>query len=179
MLLDRLRNDITRLTAVKAITTVAHSPLPIDLNLVIEPVLTELTSFMRKANRPLKQASLSAMEVGPWSYHTQLSMHSVHSSELQRMQALCSFVDGQAMCTACALACWVPCGGQMFMLAVVTSLCLTLLSGLLGCLCHDASSSAAHLYACCLCKEWALVCPPWSSCEMNGPATEHEAVEPS
>lgn len=63
VLLDRLRNDITRLTAVKAITTVAHSPLPIDLNLVIEPVLTELTSFMRKANRPLKQASLSAMEV--------------------------------------------------------------------------------------------------------------------
>ncbi|KAK9861770.1 hypothetical protein WJX84_007141 [Apatococcus fuscideae] len=62
VLLDRLRNDITRLTAVKAITTVAHSPLPVDLNLVIEPVLTELTSFMRKANRPLKQASLSAME---------------------------------------------------------------------------------------------------------------------
>lgn len=67
VLLDRLRNDITRLTAVKAITTVAHSPLPIDLNLVIEPVLTELTSFMRKANRPLKQASLAAMEVGFWS----------------------------------------------------------------------------------------------------------------
>jgi hypothetical protein len=31
-LLDRLRNDITRLTAVKAFATIARSPLNIDLS---------------------------------------------------------------------------------------------------------------------------------------------------
>ena len=32
MLLDRLRNDVTRLAAVKAFTTIARSPLHIDLS---------------------------------------------------------------------------------------------------------------------------------------------------
>ncbi len=63
VLLDRLRNSTTRLTAVKAFTEIAESPLPLDLSPVLEPLLAELTSYLRKANRQLRQASLAALEV--------------------------------------------------------------------------------------------------------------------
>ncbi|KAG2500009.1 hypothetical protein HYH03_002291 [Edaphochlamys debaryana] len=68
VLLDRLRNEITRLTAVKALTALAASPLvPGELLGAAGPeggggVVAELTSFLRKANRLLRQASLVALE---------------------------------------------------------------------------------------------------------------------
>ncbi|KAL4425586.1 hypothetical protein ABPG75_009602 [Micractinium tetrahymenae] len=62
VLLDRLKNEITRLTAVKALATIARSPLNIDLSSVLGPALAELTSFLRKANRQLRQAALAALE---------------------------------------------------------------------------------------------------------------------
>ncbi|CAI5478422.1 unnamed protein product [Closterium sp. Yama58-4] len=61
LLLDRLRNEITRLTAVKAFGTIAESPLHINLSSVLDPTLAELTSFLRKANRSLRQASLCTL----------------------------------------------------------------------------------------------------------------------
>lgn len=63
VLLERLRNEITRLTAVKAFASIAQSVLSLDLSPVLEPLVAELTSFLRKANRVLRQASLSALEV--------------------------------------------------------------------------------------------------------------------
>ena len=63
VLLERLRNEITRLTAVKAFASIAQSPLSLDLSPVMEPLLAELTGFLRKANRVLRQAALSAIEV--------------------------------------------------------------------------------------------------------------------
>jgi cullin-associated NEDD8-dissociated protein 1 len=48
LLMERLRNEITRLTAVKAFATIAESPLKIDLSSVLEQVVTELTTFLRK-----------------------------------------------------------------------------------------------------------------------------------
>lgn len=63
VLLERLRNEITRLTAVKAFASIAQSPLSMDLSPVLEPLLAELTGFLRKANRVLRQAALSAIEV--------------------------------------------------------------------------------------------------------------------
>ncbi|KAK9816878.1 hypothetical protein WJX72_006469 [[Myrmecia] bisecta] len=62
ILLERLRNEITRLAAVKALTLLAGSPLDLDLSPVAAPALLDLTTFLRKANRPLRQASLAAME---------------------------------------------------------------------------------------------------------------------
>ncbi len=66
-LLDRLRNEITRLAAVRAFNVVAASALPLDLAGpgVLEPVTAELTSFLRKALRPLRLSSLLALEVRP------------------------------------------------------------------------------------------------------------------
>ena len=63
VLLERLRNEITRLTAVKAFASIAQSSLDLDLSPVLEPLLAELTTFLRKANRVLRQASLAAIEV--------------------------------------------------------------------------------------------------------------------
>ncbi|GIL42737.1 hypothetical protein Vafri_669 [Volvox africanus] len=67
VLLERLRNEITRLVAVKALTTLASSPL-VSGELLAgaseggNGVVGELTSFLRKANRLLRQASLVALE---------------------------------------------------------------------------------------------------------------------
>ncbi|XP_060971179.1 cullin-associated NEDD8-dissociated protein 1-like [Cannabis sativa] len=61
VLVDRMGNEITRLTAVKAFAVIAASPLQIDLSCVLEQVITELTAFLRKANRALRQATLGTL----------------------------------------------------------------------------------------------------------------------
>ncbi|KAK6915846.1 TATA-binding protein interacting (TIP20) [Dillenia turbinata] len=61
VLVDRMGNEITRLTAVKAFAVIAASPLQIDLSCVLEHVVAELTAFLRKANRALRQATLGTL----------------------------------------------------------------------------------------------------------------------
>ncbi|XAR49295.1 hypothetical protein NMG60_11032451 [Bertholletia excelsa] len=61
VLVDRMGNEITRLTAVKAFSVIATSPLKIDLSCVLEHVVGELTAFLRKANRALRQATLGTL----------------------------------------------------------------------------------------------------------------------
>lgn len=65
VLLERLRNETTRLTAVKAWGTLAGSPLVPGLGAALEPLIAELTSFLRKANRRLRQTALTTTEVLP------------------------------------------------------------------------------------------------------------------
>ncbi|GAU44670.1 hypothetical protein TSUD_204500 [Trifolium subterraneum] len=61
VLVDRMGNEITRLTAVKAFAVIATSPLRVDLSCVLEHVVAELTAFLRKANRALRQATLGTL----------------------------------------------------------------------------------------------------------------------
>ncbi|XP_042493227.1 cullin-associated NEDD8-dissociated protein 1-like [Macadamia integrifolia] len=61
MLVDRMGNEITRLTAVKAFAVIASSPLKIDVSCVLDHVIGELTAFLRKANRALRQATLGTL----------------------------------------------------------------------------------------------------------------------
>lgn len=77
VLVDRMGNEITRLTAVKAFAVIAASPLQIDLSCVLEHVIAELTAFLRKANRALRQATLGTLnslivaygdKIGPSAY---------------------------------------------------------------------------------------------------------------
>ncbi|CAN6271551.1 unnamed protein product [Urochloa humidicola] len=79
ILVDRMGNEITRLTAVKAFSVIAYSPLRIDLSCVLDHVVSELTAFLRKANRALRQATLGTLislvdkyggQIGSSSYET-------------------------------------------------------------------------------------------------------------
>ncbi|XP_004368405.1 cullin-associated NEDD8-dissociated protein 2 isoform X3 [Trichechus manatus latirostris] len=62
LLLDRLRNEITRLPAVKALTLVAMSPLRLDLQPILAEALPILASFLRKNQRALRLATLVALD---------------------------------------------------------------------------------------------------------------------
>ncbi|XP_029630126.1 cullin-associated NEDD8-dissociated protein 2 isoform X3 [Salmo trutta] len=70
--LERLKNEITRLTAVKTLTLIATSPLKIDLR----PILTEgipiLGSFLRKNQRALKLSTLTALNMIVMNYSDSL-----------------------------------------------------------------------------------------------------------
>lgn len=61
--LERLKNEITRLTAVKAINLMASSQLvDLDLRAVLGEAITVLASFLRKNQRALKLATLNLLD---------------------------------------------------------------------------------------------------------------------
>uniref|UniRef100_A0A673A3Z4 Cullin-associated and neddylation-dissociated 1 n=1 Tax=Sphaeramia orbicularis TaxID=375764 RepID=A0A673A3Z4_9TELE len=61
--LERLKNEITRLTTVKALTMIAGSPLKIDLRPVLPDAVPILASFLRKNQRALKLCTLAALDI--------------------------------------------------------------------------------------------------------------------
>ncbi|KAK3870076.1 hypothetical protein Pcinc_024658 [Petrolisthes cinctipes] len=71
--LDRLRNEITRLTTVKALTKVAASPLRIDLRPILADALPVLASFLRKNQRALKLATLTLLDTLVTNYSNSLT----------------------------------------------------------------------------------------------------------
>ncbi|XP_060825197.1 cullin-associated NEDD8-dissociated protein 1 isoform X1 [Bombus pascuorum] len=70
--LDRLRNEITRLTTVKALTCIAASPLRVDLNQIMEEAIPILGSFLRKNQRALKLCSLPLLDTLVRNYSSTL-----------------------------------------------------------------------------------------------------------
>eukprot|EP00735_Rhodelphis_limneticus_P008700 TRINITY_DN21_c0_g1::TRINITY_DN21_c0_g1_i1::g.14884::m.14884 TRINITY_DN21_c0_g1::TRINITY_DN21_c0_g1_i1::g.14884 ORF type:complete len:1250 (+),score=378.72,sp/Q5R6L5/CAND1_PONAB/40.08/0.0,TIP120/PF08623.5/2.3,TIP120/PF08623.5/2e+02,TIP120/PF08623.5/0.78,TIP120/PF08623.5/1e-46,HEAT_2/PF13646.1/3.2,HEAT_2/PF13646.1/8.4,HEAT_2/PF13646.1/2.8,HEAT_2/PF13646.1/3.4e+03,HEAT_2/PF13646.1/38,HEAT_2/PF13646.1/0.13,HEAT_2/PF13646.1/0.15,HEAT_2/PF13646.1/0.00035,HEAT_2/PF13646.1/0.00015,HEAT_2/PF13646.1/0.07 len=70
LLLERLKNEITRFTVVKALTTIASSPLRVNLSSVMKETIEWLASFLRKSHRPLVQASLTCLEALVRNYST-------------------------------------------------------------------------------------------------------------
>uniref|UniRef100_A0A8C9VG79 Cullin-associated and neddylation-dissociated 1 n=1 Tax=Scleropages formosus TaxID=113540 RepID=A0A8C9VG79_SCLFO len=61
--LERLKNEITRLTTVKALTLIASSPLKIDLRPILGEAVPILASFLRKNQRALKLSTLAALDI--------------------------------------------------------------------------------------------------------------------
>ncbi|NXD66144.1 CAND1 protein, partial [Eolophus roseicapillus] len=61
--LERLKNEITRLTTVKALTLIASSPLKIDLRPILGEGFPILASFLRKNQRALKLSTLTALDI--------------------------------------------------------------------------------------------------------------------
>uniref|UniRef100_A0AAX7USI8 TATA-binding protein interacting (TIP20) domain-containing protein n=1 Tax=Astatotilapia calliptera TaxID=8154 RepID=A0AAX7USI8_ASTCA len=59
--LERLKNEITRLTAVRTITLIAASPLKIDMSPILPEALSVLGSFLRKNQRALKLGTLACL----------------------------------------------------------------------------------------------------------------------
>ncbi|KAL7644980.1 UNVERIFIED_CONTAM: hypothetical protein RMT77_004797 [Armadillidium vulgare] len=71
--LDRLRNEITRLTTVKALTKIASSPLRIDLKSILAESFPILGSFLRKNQRALKLATLTLLDALVNNYYTSIT----------------------------------------------------------------------------------------------------------
>ncbi|MGH0163909.1 UNVERIFIED_CONTAM: hypothetical protein FKN15_056135 [Acipenser sinensis] len=61
--LERLNNEITRLTTVKTLTLIAGSSLKIDLRPVLAEGVPILASFLRKNHRALKLMTLIALDI--------------------------------------------------------------------------------------------------------------------
>uniref|UniRef100_A0A8C6UKJ0 Cullin-associated and neddylation-dissociated 2 (putative) n=1 Tax=Neogobius melanostomus TaxID=47308 RepID=A0A8C6UKJ0_9GOBI len=59
--LERLKNEITRLTTVRTITLITASPLKIDLSSILPESLSVLGSFLRKNQRALKLGTLACL----------------------------------------------------------------------------------------------------------------------
>ncbi|KAM9443780.1 cullin-associated NEDD8-dissociated protein 2 [Clarias gariepinus] len=59
--LERLKNEITRLTAVKALSIIATSPLKIDIKSILTEGIPILGSFLRKNQRALKLNTLTTL----------------------------------------------------------------------------------------------------------------------
>lgn len=104
VLLERLRNEITRLTAVKAFATIAESSLQIDLSCVLEQVIIELTTFLRKANRALRQASLYTLNALLAAYSEKISKSSLESI-VTELSSLISDADLHMTALALELCC--------------------------------------------------------------------------
>uniref|UniRef100_A0A8C2GC00 Cullin-associated and neddylation-dissociated 1 n=1 Tax=Cyprinus carpio TaxID=7962 RepID=A0A8C2GC00_CYPCA len=61
--LERLKNEITRLTTVKALTLIAGSQLKINLRPILGEAVPILASFLRKNQRALKLSTLAALDI--------------------------------------------------------------------------------------------------------------------
>lgn len=90
--LDRLRNEITRLTTVKALTKVAGSPLRIDLSPMLCECVLSLATFLRKNQRALKLASLTLLDTLVRNYSVYLSPDMV-ATVMQELPALINETD--------------------------------------------------------------------------------------
>lgn len=58
-----MKNEITRLTAVKALIRIASSELKIDLRIILADSLPILAGFLRKNQRALKLSSLALLDI--------------------------------------------------------------------------------------------------------------------
>ncbi|CAM0946643.1 unnamed protein product [Alopecurus aequalis] len=106
ILVDRMGNEITRLTAVKAFAVIADSPLRIDLSCVLDHVISELTGFLRKANRALRQATLGTLNSLVVAYGGQISSSS-YEIIVTELSTLISDMDLHMAALALELCCTV------------------------------------------------------------------------
>ncbi|BAF07922.1 cullin-associated NEDD8-dissociated protein 1 [Oryza sativa Japonica Group] len=105
ILVDRMGNEITRLTAVKAFAVIAKSPLRIDLSCVLDHVISELTAFLRKANRALRQATLGTLNSLVVAYGGQIG--SSYETIIAELSTLISDMDLHMTALALELCCTI------------------------------------------------------------------------
>jgi cullin-associated NEDD8-dissociated protein 1 len=61
LLMDKLRNEITRMPTLKALALIATSPLSVDLSPILASAVSELSQFLRQQSRPLKLTTLETL----------------------------------------------------------------------------------------------------------------------
>ncbi|XP_044961879.1 cullin-associated NEDD8-dissociated protein 1-like [Hordeum vulgare subsp. vulgare] len=104
ILVDRMGNEITRLTTVKTFAVIADSPLRIDLSCVLDHVISELTTFLRKANRALGQATLGTLNSLVVTYGGQIGSSS-YETIIAELSTLISDIDLHMAALALELCC--------------------------------------------------------------------------
>ena len=77
LLLDRLKNEITRLTCVKALTKVANSSFRLDLSPLLPEAFPILATFLRKNQRALKLETLTLLDSLCRNYGSYLNRDSI------------------------------------------------------------------------------------------------------
>jgi len=90
--LERLKNEITRLTAVKALISIASSPLRIDLRCILSDSMPVLSSFLRKNQRALKLSTLLLLDTMVKNYSTSIALDTL-SPVLAELPPLISETD--------------------------------------------------------------------------------------
>ena len=93
ILQDRLTNEITRLTTVKSLEVIASSKLHVDLSPILADSIKELSSFLRKANRALKQSSLATLSVIVKNYGNDAKASDLFKSVLGELGSLVNESD--------------------------------------------------------------------------------------
>uniref|UniRef100_A0A0N5AZJ8 TIP120 domain-containing protein n=1 Tax=Syphacia muris TaxID=451379 RepID=A0A0N5AZJ8_9BILA len=83
ILLERLRNEMTRLVTVKSLTTIVNSPLKINLEAILPDTLLLLAEFLRKNQRALKIATLNLLD----SLVNKYTHGGLDSNELEKVLA--------------------------------------------------------------------------------------------
>lgn len=73
IILDRLRNEVTRSSALSAIKILCSPSSTIDLSLILEPLAKELVSFLRKHSQALRNDSASTLVLLVSSHGAKLS----------------------------------------------------------------------------------------------------------
>lgn len=90
VLVERLDNEITRLTTCKTIGVIARAK--VDLSSVLPQLVRELSQYLRKSNRPLRQASLGTLRDIVKSYPEKITKD-MHKSMLAELEKLVSDAD--------------------------------------------------------------------------------------
>ncbi|KAI9208792.1 Cullin-associated NEDD8-dissociated protein 1 [Polychytrium aggregatum] len=118
-LLDRLKNELTRLVTVRGIKVILDSPLvapaqdksPLRFEPVLNQMIAEIVGFLRKTQRQLRVSSLAALESIARVYGAQISLQS-YQEILNELRPLLSDSDAHiiplAMETLCSIVLFSP-----------------------------------------------------------------------
>jgi len=61
LLVDKLKNEVTRLTSIRAFGVIASSSKKVDLKVVLDEVVNLLSDYLKKSNRTIRQSSLVSL----------------------------------------------------------------------------------------------------------------------
>ncbi|KAI8905790.1 armadillo-type protein [Powellomyces hirtus] len=118
LLVERLKNELTRLTTVRVLKSIADSPLfenpstanAIDLAPILPETIAELISYLRKSHRQLRVASLKCLETLIRRYGKQIAPDT-YPAILSEMKPLLSDSDLHILPLAMAVICIVVYNG--------------------------------------------------------------------
>eukprot|EP00977_Amphora_coffeiformis_P016691 scaffold5237_cov179-Amphora_coffeaeformis.AAC.4 len=91
LLLERLRNETTRIAAIKTLSSVAEgisTVSPVDLSPILADALTDMASFLKLHSRSLKQTALESMDVVTTNHGAGLADGVLFSSVVQEFAPL-------------------------------------------------------------------------------------------